>query len=132
VSGGKAEAVRGLTADEALVDGEAIVFRPDGRSDFHALLARRGQSVLPRSWLTTFCVSTATICACANRRAAKRAAPARRRQWNPVQRNAGRQGRGRICQACELDLEGIVEEGELQLCGKSRNWLKIVVIADAK
>jgi hypothetical protein len=36
-----AEAVRSLPAD-ALVDGEAVVFRPDGRSDFEALLARRG------------------------------------------------------------------------------------------
>jgi ATP-dependent DNA ligase len=32
-----AEAVRGLTADEALIDGEAVVLRPDGRSDFEAL-----------------------------------------------------------------------------------------------
>jgi ATP-dependent DNA ligase len=29
-----AEAVRGLKADEALIDGEAVVFGDDGRSDF--------------------------------------------------------------------------------------------------
>jgi hypothetical protein len=28
-----AEAVRGLPAERALVDGEAVVFRPDGRSE---------------------------------------------------------------------------------------------------
>ena len=28
------EAVRGLSADEALIDGEAVVFQDDGRSDF--------------------------------------------------------------------------------------------------
>jgi bifunctional non-homologous end joining protein LigD len=34
-------AVRGLPADEALIDGEAVVLRQDGRSDFHALLTKR-------------------------------------------------------------------------------------------
>jgi bifunctional non-homologous end joining protein LigD len=37
-----ADAVRGLAADAALIDGEAVVFRDDGRSDFVALLTRRG------------------------------------------------------------------------------------------
>jgi hypothetical protein len=31
-----AEAVRGLNADEALIEGEAVVFRDDGRSYFIA------------------------------------------------------------------------------------------------
>jgi ATP-dependent DNA ligase len=37
-----AEAVRSLNADRALIDGEAVVLRSDGRSDFVALLTRRG------------------------------------------------------------------------------------------
>jgi bifunctional non-homologous end joining protein LigD len=37
-----ADAVRGLSADEAMIDGEAVVFQDDGRSDFHALLTKRG------------------------------------------------------------------------------------------
>jgi ATP-dependent DNA ligase len=37
-----AEAVRGLPAERALVDGEAVVFRHDGLSDFAALLTKRG------------------------------------------------------------------------------------------
>ena len=37
-----AEAVRGLPADDALIDGEAVVFQHDGRSNFHALLSKRG------------------------------------------------------------------------------------------
>jgi bifunctional non-homologous end joining protein LigD len=37
-----ADAVRGLSAEGAMVDGEAVVFLDDGRSDFHALLTRRG------------------------------------------------------------------------------------------
>jgi bifunctional non-homologous end joining protein LigD len=39
---GIAQAVRRLRADEALIDGEAVVFRPDGYSDFRALLTKRG------------------------------------------------------------------------------------------
>jgi bifunctional non-homologous end joining protein LigD len=37
-----ADAVRGLPADETLIDGEVVVFRPDGRSDFEALLTKWG------------------------------------------------------------------------------------------
>ena len=37
-----AEAVRALPADNALIDGEAVVFRPDGHSDFAALRTRAG------------------------------------------------------------------------------------------
>jgi hypothetical protein len=35
-------AVRGLSLDEALIDGEAVVLRDDGRSDFGALMTKRG------------------------------------------------------------------------------------------
>ena len=34
--------MRGLPADQALIDGEAVVLRKDGRSDFGALLTKRG------------------------------------------------------------------------------------------
>ena len=37
-----AEAVRSLPADDVLLDGEAVVFRPDGHSDFTALRTNRG------------------------------------------------------------------------------------------
>jgi bifunctional non-homologous end joining protein LigD len=37
-----AEAVRGLPVDNALIDGEAVVFRSDGHSDFTALRTNRG------------------------------------------------------------------------------------------
>jgi len=39
-----AEAVRGLNAEDTLIDGEAVVFQHDGRSDFHALLTKRGDA----------------------------------------------------------------------------------------
>jgi bifunctional non-homologous end joining protein LigD len=37
-----AEAARKLPAESALIDGEAVVFLPDGRSDFAALRTRAG------------------------------------------------------------------------------------------
>jgi bifunctional non-homologous end joining protein LigD len=36
-----AHAIRGLPVDGALIDGEAVVLRNDGRSDFLALMAKR-------------------------------------------------------------------------------------------
>ena len=37
-----AEAVDGLSVGRVLIDGEAVVLRDDGRSDFHALTTKRG------------------------------------------------------------------------------------------
>jgi len=35
-------AVRGLPVEDALLDAEAVVFRPDGHSDFEALRTKAG------------------------------------------------------------------------------------------
>jgi ATP-dependent DNA ligase len=37
-----AEAIRALPVDHVMIDGEAVVFRPDGHSDFTALRTDRG------------------------------------------------------------------------------------------
>jgi hypothetical protein len=42
-----AEAVRNLPVDDVVLDGEAVVFRPDGHSDFAALRTTRGADVAP-------------------------------------------------------------------------------------
>ena len=34
--------MRGLSVDEALIDGEAVVLRDDGRTDFGALMTKHG------------------------------------------------------------------------------------------
>ena len=39
-----AEAVCSLAAESALIDGEAVVFRPDGHSDFAALRTKAGSA----------------------------------------------------------------------------------------
>jgi hypothetical protein len=43
-----AEAVRALGADQPLIDGEAVVLRNDGRTDFGALMTKRGGRRLQR------------------------------------------------------------------------------------
>jgi bifunctional non-homologous end joining protein LigD len=37
-----ADAVRTLPSDNLILDGEAVIFRPDGHSDFHGLLSPGG------------------------------------------------------------------------------------------
>ena len=59
-----AEVARGLNADDALIDGEAVVLRKDGRSNFGALMTKRGGAQATPS-PSTCCDSKATICACA-------------------------------------------------------------------
>ena len=58
-----AEAVRDLNVDRALIDGEAVVLRDDGRSDFGALMTKRGGR-RPRLWPSTYCGSKGMISAC--------------------------------------------------------------------
>jgi bifunctional non-homologous end joining protein LigD len=124
-----ADAVRGLSADETLIDGEALVFRDDGRSNFHALLTKRG-------WLAAAFVAFDVL----------RLDGDDLRQW-PIEKRrealarliAKRRGDGIVfsealvdegavvfAKACELGLEGIVSKraGSFYRSGPSRNWLK--------
>jgi ATP-dependent DNA ligase len=72
------DAVRGVSADEAMIDGEAVVFLDDGRSAFHALLTKHG---LEQAALVAFdyCASTVTICASVRLRSGER----RSDGWSP-------------------------------------------------
>ena len=122
-----AEAVRGLPVDQALIDGEAVVFRDDGRSDFHALLTKRGGA---RASLVAFDLL--------------RREGEDMRQW-PIE--ARREALLRLvaraesilfseafhaegalvfAKACEMGLEGIVSKraGSRYIAGTSRTWLK--------
>ena len=92
-----AESVRGLPADEALIDGEAVVFQDDGRSDFHALLTKRG-------WLIAVFLAFDLLRLNGDdlrqrllekrRQALARAHRQEARRRNRVQRGACRRGRG--------------------------------------
>jgi bifunctional non-homologous end joining protein LigD len=124
-----ADAVRGLSADEALIDGEAVVFRDDGRSNFHALLTKRG-------WLAAAFVAFDVLRLDGDD---MRQRPLEKRRGALARLIAKRRGDGIVfsealvdegamvfAKACELSLEGIVSKRAGSHCrnGPSRNWLK--------
>jgi bifunctional non-homologous end joining protein LigD len=122
-----AEAVRGLNVERALIDGEAVVLRDDGGSDFGALMTKRGgaQAVLVASDLLRLVGVD------------ERLRPIEARREALMQLVDGVSGivfsealaaEGEVvfAKACELGLEGIVSKraGSLYKSGRSRNWLK--------
>jgi bifunctional non-homologous end joining protein LigD len=124
-----ADAVRGLSADEALIDGEAVVFRDDGRSNFHALLTKRG-------WLAAAFVAFDLLLLDGDD---LRQRPLEKRREALARLITKRRGDGIVfsealvdegavvfAKACELGLEGIVSKraGSFYKSGRSRNWLK--------
>jgi bifunctional non-homologous end joining protein LigD len=124
-----ADAVRGLPTDEAMIDGEAVVFLDDGRSDFHALLTKRG-------WLIAAFVAFDLLRLNGDdlrqrplekRREALARLVAKRRGDGIVFSEAlAEEGAVVFSKACEMGLEGIVSkrEGSFYRSGPSRNWLK--------
>jgi ATP-dependent DNA ligase len=122
-----AQAVRSLRADEALIDGEAVVFRPDGRSDFRALLTKRGGA---KATLVAFDLLRLD-------REDLRLRPIEARRGALLRLIVGIDGilfsetlaaEGALvfAKACELGLEGVVSKraGSLYRSGRSRSWLK--------
>jgi bifunctional non-homologous end joining protein LigD len=121
--------VRGLAVDEAMIDGEAVVFRDDGRSDFHALLTKRGGT---RAALVAFDLlrlngDDLRQRPLEKRREALKRLVAKRRGDGILFSDALPEvGAIMFAKACELGLEGIVSkrEGSFYRSGRSRNWLK--------
>jgi bifunctional non-homologous end joining protein LigD len=124
-----ADAVRGLSADEAVIDGEAVVFQNDGRSDFHALLTKRG-------WLVAALVAFDVLRLNGDD---LRQRPLEKRREALARLIAKRRGDGIVFSealaaegavvfknACAFGLEGIVSKraGSFYRNGRSRNWLK--------
>ena len=108
-----AEAVRRLPAERALLDGEAVVFRPDGMSDFAALLTY--------PW-------RARIRAYARSKSGATRSHGSSPAWDGVLFSEAIEAEGELvfAKACALGLEGIVSKraGSLYKSGRSRNWLK--------
>jgi ATP-dependent DNA ligase len=122
-----AEAVRGLNVDRALIDGEAVVLRKDGRSDFGALMTKRGgaQATLVAFDLVRLNDDDQRLRPLEARREALQRLVA---TVNGILFSEGLAAEGAVvfAKACELGLEGIVSkrEGSFYRCGLSRNWLK--------
>ena len=122
-----AEAVRRLPADRALLDGEAVVFRPDGLSDFAALLTRRGGESASFVTFDLLSLEGEDL----------RLRPIEERREALSRIVAGLDGvlfseaieaEGELVfvKACALGLEGIVSKraGSFYRSGTSRHWLK--------
>jgi bifunctional non-homologous end joining protein LigD len=123
-----AEAILALPVDHAMFDGEAVVFRSDGHSDFPALRTNRGaaQASLVAYDLLQF----------QGEDWRKLALEVRRAQLESVVSgidgltfSEAIEGDGAIVfdHACKLGLEGIVSKrlGGLYASGRCRNWLKV-------
>jgi bifunctional non-homologous end joining protein LigD len=124
-----ADAVRGVSADEALIDGEAVVFRYDGRSDFHALFTKQGweQAVFVAFDLLRLGGDDLRQRPLEARREALMRLVAKRRDDGMVYNEAlAEESAVVFAKACELGLEGIVSKraGSFYRSGPSRNWLK--------
>ena len=114
-----------LPVDNALIDGEAVVFRPDGHSDFAALRTRAGGE---QASLVAFDLLSLEGEDLRERPLEeRREALARLSRWRrrPVQRGWRPRAR-RVRQGVRVGLEGIVSKrlGSRYRSGASRNWLK--------
>ena len=93
-----AEAVRSLPIDDALLDGEAVVLRPDGHSDFGALRTSAASSEHSSS-PSIFCgLKERTGASSRLRSVALSWSPRRRGRRDHVQRGYRRRGRHRVRQ----------------------------------
>jgi bifunctional non-homologous end joining protein LigD len=123
-----AEAVRGLNADEAMIDGEAVVFQDDGRSDFHALLTKRGwtEAVFVAFDLLRLNGEDLRQRPLERRREALKRLVARRGDGVLFSEALAEEGAVVFDKARELGLEGIVSKraGSFYKSGPSRAWLK--------
>jgi hypothetical protein len=126
---GIAEAVRGLAVGRALIDGEAVVLRDDGRSGFHALMTKRGGAEASLIAFDLLRVEGVDL--------RLRPLEARREtlMWlvdgvSGIVFSEALAAEGAVvfAKACELGLEGVVSKraGSFYKSGRSRKWLKTV------
>jgi bifunctional non-homologous end joining protein LigD len=122
-----AEAVRALPVDNALIDGEAVVFRPVGHSDFVALRTKAGGELASFVAFDLLSLKGRDLRQqpLADRREALEQLVA---GLDSIQFSTGFVDDGAVvfAHACKLGLEGIVSKRVLGRyhCGTSSNWLK--------
>jgi bifunctional non-homologous end joining protein LigD len=113
-----------LSADEALIDGEAVAFQDEGRSDFHALLTKRGSAEAQFVAIDLLRLGGGDL--------RLRPLEARREALRRLVAGVGgillsealaAEGAVVFAKACELGLEGIVSKraGNFYRSGPSRN-----------
>jgi bifunctional non-homologous end joining protein LigD len=123
-----AAAVRSLGADEALIDGEAVVLRFDGRSDFEALLTRDGarQASYIAFDLLRLNGKDIRLSAIEKRRAALKQLIGNDADGVILSEAIEAEGALAFAKACEMGLEGIVSKraGSFYKSGHGPQWKK--------
>ena len=124
-----AEAVGALPVDNALIDGEAVTFLPDGHSDFGALRTKEGGE---RASFVAFDLLDLEGDDYRDRPLEERREALARLVHGAagVQFSEALSADGPLvfAHACKLGLEGIVSKrvGSRYRSGTSRNWLKVL------
>jgi bifunctional non-homologous end joining protein LigD len=124
-----AEAVGALPVDDALIDGEAVVFLPDGHSDFAGLLTRAGGE---QASLVAFDLLSLDGDDLRQRPLEERRDKLARlvHGVDGVRFSEALATEGAVvfAHACKLGLEGIVSKraGSRYRSGPGRNWLKVL------
>ena len=122
-----AEAVRGLAVQHALIDGEAVVLRPDGHSDFEAIRTKDGAT---RASYVAF-----DLLQLNGKDIRLQTIEDRRAELERIVKGAdailfseaiAAEGGLVFAKACEMGLEGIVSKrvGSMYWSGRCRNWTK--------
>jgi bifunctional non-homologous end joining protein LigD len=123
-----AKAIRSLPADDVVLDGEAVVFRPDGHSDFAALRTNRGADAarLVAFDLLDIDGEDRRKLPLEVRRAELDALVA---GIDAIMFSEAIEAEGAVvfAKACETGLEGIVSKrlGGAYWSGRVRNWVKV-------
>ena len=126
------DAVAALPVDSAVIDGEAIVLRPDNSSDFEALRSRQGQA---EAILVAYDLMEADgqdvrpePLEERRKRLAKLLSRSNKALRDGIQLSEAITGDGAAIfrHACWMDLEGIVSKriGSRYVSGRTRAWLK--------
>jgi len=124
-----AEAVGALPVANALIDGEAVTFRPDGHSDFAALRTKEGGE---RASFVPFDLLVLEGDDLRDRPLEERREALARLVHGAAGVRFGEalsaEGALVFAHACQLGLEGIVSKrvGSRYRSGTSRNWLKVL------
>ena len=127
------DAVAALPVDSAVLDGEAIVLRPDNTSDFEALRSRQGQA---EAILVAYDIMEADgqdvrpePLEERRKRLAKLLSRSNKALRDGIQLSEAITGDGATIfrHACWMDLEGIVSKriGSRYVSGRTRAWLKL-------
>ena len=126
------DAVAALPVDSAVLDGEAILLRPDNTSDFEALRSRQGQA---EAILVAYDIMEADgqdvrpePLEERRKRLAKLLSRSNKALRDGIQLSEAITGDGAAIfrHACWMDLEGIVSKriGSRYVSGRTRAWLK--------